>query len=46
MVTLIFLRFAVLFSGNLIINFYTTFTNFSTKYPVMCKVYTNVGGIK
>ena len=26
--------------------FYTTFTNFSTKYLVMCKVYTDVGGIK
>ena len=25
--------------------FYTTFTNFSTKYLVMCKVYTDVGGI-
>ena len=27
-------------------NFYTTLTNFSTKYLVMCKVYTDVGGIK
>ena len=27
-------------------NFYTTHTNFSTKYLVMCKVYTDVGGIK
>ena len=26
--------------------FYTTLTNFSTKYLVMCKVYTDVGGIK
>ena len=26
--------------------FYTTLTNFSTKYLVMCNVYTNVGGIK
>ena len=26
--------------------YYTTFTNFSTKYLVMCKVYTDVGGIK
>ena len=26
--------------------FYTTFTNFSMKYLVMCKVYTDVGGIK
>ena len=26
--------------------FYTTLTNFSTKYIVMCKVYTDVGGIK
>ena len=25
---------------------YTTFTNFSTKYLAMCKVYTDVGGIK
>ena len=25
---------------------YTTFTNFSMKYLVMCKVYTDVGGIK
>ena len=25
---------------------YTTLTNFSTKYLVMCKVYTDVGGIK
>ena len=28
------------------IRFYTTFTNFSMKYLVMCKVYTDVGGIK
>ena len=27
-------------------NFYTTLTNFSLKYLVMCKVYTDVGGIK
>ena len=26
--------------------FYTTLINFSTKYLVMCKVYTDVGGIK
>ena len=26
--------------------FYTTLTNFSTKYLVMCKVFTDVGGIK
>ena len=26
--------------------YYTTLTNFSTKYLVMCKVYTDVGGIK
>ena len=25
---------------------YTTFTNFSMKYLVMCKVYTDIGGIK
>ena len=25
---------------------YTTLTNFSTKYLTMCKVYTDVGGIK
>ena len=24
---------------------YTTFTNFSMKYSMMCKVYTDVGGI-
>ena len=29
-----------------IIWIYTTLTNFSTKYLVMCKVYTDVGGIK
>ena len=28
------------------LHFYTTLTNFSTKYFVMCKVYTDVGGIK
>ena len=27
-------------------HFYTTFTNFSMKYLVMCKVYTDVCGIK
>ena len=26
--------------------FYTTFTSFSVKYHLMCKVYTDVGGIK
>ena len=26
--------------------FYTTFTNFSMKYLVMCKVYTDVSGIE
>ena len=26
--------------------YYTTFTNLNTKYLVMCKVYTDVGGIK
>ena len=25
---------------------FNTFTNFSTKYLMMCKVYTDVGGIK
>ena len=30
----------------LLSNFYTTLTNLSTKYLVMCKVYTVVGGIK
>ena len=25
---------------------YTTLANFSTKYLMMCKVYTDVGGIK
>ena len=29
-----------------IITFYTTLTDNSTKYLVMCKVYTDVGGIK
>ena len=28
------------------LNVYTTFTNFSTKYLVMCKVYADVGVIK
>ena len=28
------------------ITVYTTLTNFSTKYLMMCKVYTDVGGIK
>ena len=32
------------FNGTDIIN-YTTLTNFSTKYLVMFKVYTDVGGI-
>ena len=27
-------------------NFYTTFTNFSMEYLVMCMVYTDDGGIK
>ena len=27
-------------------NNYTTLTNLSTKYLTMCKVYTDVGGIK
>ena len=26
--------------------YYTTFTNFSMTYLVMCKVYTDVGGIR
>ena len=30
----------------LIINIYTTLTDFSMKYLLMCKVYTDVGGIK
>ena len=29
-----------------IVNHYTTLTNFSMKYLVVCKVYTDVGGIK
>ena len=29
-----------------VISHYTTFTNFSMKYLMMCKVYTDVGGIK
>ena len=28
------------------LDLYTTLTNFSTKYLVMCNVYTGVGGIK
>ena len=28
------------------LDLYTTHTNFSTNYLVMCKVYTDVGGIK
>ena len=28
------------------INLYTTLNNFSMKYLMMCKVYTDVGGIK
>ena len=28
------------------LHFHTTLTNFSTRYLVMCKVYTDVGGIK
>ena len=31
---------------NFATHIYTTFTNFSTKYRVMCTVYTDVGGIK
>ena len=27
-------------------NVYTTFTNLSMEYHLMCKVYTDVGGIK
>ena len=27
-------------------SYYTTFTNFSMIYHLMCKVYTDVGGIK
>ena len=29
-----------------VVKVYTTFTNFSMKYLVMCKVYIDVGGIK
>ena len=29
-----------------IFEIYTTLTNFRTNYRVMCKVYTDVGGIK
>ena len=32
------------FVANILV--YTTLTNFSTKHLVMCKVYTDVGGIK
>ena len=34
-----------LFANVLVAWFYTTFTIFSMKYLVMCKVYTDVGGI-
>ena len=30
----------------MVIDLYTTFSNFSMKYLMMCKVYTDVGGIK
>ena len=33
-------------SGSSFITNYTTFTNFSMKYHLMCKFYTDVGGIK
>ena len=33
-------------SKELLIIHYTTLTNLSTKYLVMCKVYADVGGIK
>ena len=36
----------VVFKQDTFILAYTTFTNFSTIYLVMCKVYTDVGGIK
>ena len=32
--------------GDVDMHIYTTFTNFSMKYHMMCKVYTDVGGIK
>ena len=31
---------------NTFIHYYTTLTTFSTKYLMMCKVYTDVDGIK
>ena len=34
------------FETHFIIRHYTTLTNFSTIYLVMCKVYTDIGGIK
>ena len=40
---LLFKRFYKIYK---IIRFYTTLTNLSTAYPVMCKVYTDVGGMK
>ena len=33
-------------SGGPQFTFYTTLTNFSTNYLVICKVYTDVGGMK
>ena len=40
LVSVIFLRKRELF-----VSLYTIFTNFSMKYLVMCKVFTDVGGI-
>ena len=31
---------------SVIISIYTTFTNLSMQYHLICKVYTDVGGIK
>ena len=38
--------FNALFARPSGMHYYTTPTNFSTKYLKMCKVYTDVGGIK
>ena len=41
----LFLYFLICSFRSVKIN-YTTLTDLNTKYPVMCKVYTDVGGIK
>ena len=44
---IIMVLYFILFQNSVMcVALYTTLTNFSTKYLVMCKVYTDVGGIK